>query len=311
MLIVGMATFMLCSIFTMGCVSRPDQKKNSKVLSISANWLKERFDMSTSFNEDQALIKAITSTYQLKRNDLSPGWSVYGKTLDGKKYIEFNGKTSMRSASVIKPFIVSAAYEYCLYPQNGAASLSLSETEKNEIRSLSKKAVSESDNEAANALILLIGEGDKNKGFNRINAWCQNKGFSKTSIGRLFLEANPTGDNYTSAFDCVKLLTDVYQKKLINAETSSELLEFLMEQSDRGKIPRYIDDKGVIIANKTGELNADYGLGFVDSDMALVYNEKGGFVLAVLMGDENNHFEETNETISLIAKNVFDTWLTK
>ena len=310
-LIVILIAFAACVFGGMTFFSKIDKPKESTVIGTSAKWLKTRYDNATPLKEDQTLARTLIDTYHLNRHDLSPGWSVYGETLDGKKFVSVNENSPTRSASIIKPFIVCAAYQYCLYPQNGERALSLSEAEKNEIRSLSNKAVSESDNDSANRLILLIGEGDKNKGFDRINTWCREQGFSQTKVGRLFLESNPTGDNFTSAADCVNLLTDVYHKKMVNDQTSSELIEFLKGQTDRGKIPRYIDGQGATIANKTGELNADYGLGFVDSDVALVYNERNGFALAVLMGDENNHFEETNETISLIAKTVFDAWMSK
>lgn len=312
LLIIILTVLLGGAIFARDMISKKPAAQTSETsLSDGVNWLNAHYDLTLKKRQDQALTQSLIDTFHLKKDDLSPGWSVYGETLDGKKSVAFRETTRMRSASTIKPFIVAAAYQYCLYPREGTHPSSLSETGKNDLHDLSQKAVSESDNEAANALILLIGEGDKTKGFDRINAWCREQGFSQTAVGRLFLETQPEGDNYTSAADCVKLLTGLYQKKIVNAQTSSELLAFLTAQSDRGKIPRYIDGQGAVIANKTGELNADYGMGFVDGDIALVYHEKGGFALAVLMGDEQNHFDETNETISRMAKTVFDAWMSK
>ena len=81
-------------------------------------------------------------------------------------------------------------------------------------------------------------------------------------MGRMLLESNENGENYTSAIDCCEFLKKVY---LNQCNHSLEMLRYLKQQERTDKIPAGVPDE-VEVANKTGELND------VENDAALILN---------------------------------------
>lgn len=49
-----------------------------------------------------------------------------------------------------------------------------------------------------NKLVNMLGDGDDEAGMRAVNAFCASHGYSSTSMGRLLLQSNEYGDNYTS-----------------------------------------------------------------------------------------------------------------
>ena len=179
-------------------------------------------------------------------------WSVYVRDL----YNESEGSVndhSMQAASLIKLYIMGAVYE-------NFDALSAS----GNLGDLLTKMITVSDNDAANELVKLLGGGDTSKGMMVVNSFCTQYGYNNTSMGRLLLTDNTTADNYTSVKDCGKFLYHMYNNKFTH---SSDMMELLLAQTRRGKIPAGIPD-GVQVGNKTGELDD------VQNDAAIVYAEK-------------------------------------
>ncbi len=100
-------------------------------------------------------------------------------------------------------------------------------------------------------------------------------------MGRLFLEEDPSGDNYTTANDCRALLESIYRGTCVSEEASAEMYEFLQEQTRVNKIPAGLTETSASAANKTGELSGEYG-DFVENDIAIVRDGGEAYILCVL-----------------------------
>ena len=84
-------------------------------------------------------------------------------------------------------------------------------TEKINLDDNLNSMITVSDNDAANTLVNYLGGGDDAAGMARVNKFCQDHGYTSTSMGRLLLADNSNGDNYTSVKDCGKFLKTIYQ----------------------------------------------------------------------------------------------------
>ena len=168
----------------------------------------------------------------------------------------------MQSASLIKLFIMGAVYEnYDVYASN-----------EQEIDTLLYSMITVSDNSAANTLVKMLGNGNTDEGKEVVTLYCQSHGYSDTSMGRLLLESNINGDNYTTVNDCANFLAAVYNHSMPH---SSEMLDLLSRQTVTYKIPEGVP---VRTANKTGELDT------VQNDAAIVFSESP-YVLCVMSED--------------------------
>ena len=196
----------------------------------------------------------------------------------------------MQAASLIKLYIMGAVYEnYETLLQTYSA-----DTLNNYLNPM----ITVSDNDAANALVEILGNGDTTVGMAAVNTFCQNHGFTDTSMGRLLLQSNENGDNYTSANDCGRFLKEIYQTynntssdgTLAHADAMYGLLKM---QERRNKIPADMPE-GVNVANKTGELDT------VENDAGIVYNTAKGIDLVICFMSEN--LSDTGNAQAVIAQ---------
>lgn len=249
--------------------------------------------------ETDPLLTGIRTAFLDEREARGQRWAVSIKRLTGedKSVLEYNGEERMQSASVIKVFIMAAILDK--YRETGG-----------EIDSLLEQMITVSDNEAANRLVELLGDGDFQAGSIAFVHFCADHGYFHTSIGRRFLESNPDGDNYTSACDCRQILSDIYNGTCVSKEASEKMLGLLSRQTLRNKIPSGLPD-GYRSANKTGEMPEGYGLGCIENDIAIVFGPDGDYVLVVLsndLGGDNGGAIQTIIGISaLTASEIFHT----
>ena len=216
-------------------------------------------------------------------------WSVYVCNLI--KNTEGNiDSHPMQAASLIKLYIMGAVYEnYETLLQTYSA-----DTLNNYLNPM----ITVSDNDAANALVEILVNGDTTVGMAAVNTFCQNHGFTDTSMGRLLLQSNENGDNYTSANDCGRFLKEIYQTynntssdgTLAHADAMYGLLKM---QERRNKIPADMPE-GVNVANKTGELDT------VENDAGIVYNTAKGIDLVICFMSEN--LSDTGNAQAVIAQ---------
>ena len=176
----------------------------------------------------------------------------------------------MQAASLIKLFIMGAVYENfdSLCDTYGADS----------VNNYLNPMITVSDNDAANTLVNMLGYGDDSAGMDAVNSFCQAHGYTSTSMGRLLLQDNTYGDNYTSVSDCGHFLKEIYQSNAGTTDTTlshtDAMYSLLKMQERRNKIPANLPE-GVKVANKTGELTG------VENDAGIIYSTAKGIDLVV------------------------------
>lgn len=201
---------------------------------------------------------------------------------------------SMQAASLIKLFIMGAVYENydVLCQQYGQSS----------VDSSLYSMITVSDNDAANTLVSYLGGGDSQTGMAAVNSFCQNHGYNDTSMGRLLLQSNAYGDNYTSVADCGRFLKSVYlsgyEKSSQDFTYGESMFSLLKAQTRRNKIPAQMPE-GVSVANKTGELSD------VENDAGIIYDTTNDLVI-VFMSENLSETGSAQTTIASLSREIYD-----
>ena len=233
-------------------------------------------------------------------------WAIAAMDLKTQAYSTVNAEQSMQSASVIKAFIMAAVYDKLVYPNEGTT---VSSDYESTLKPLLTSMITVSDNDSANELVRKLGGGDFQAGAAIVNEFCQERNYTATHLGREFLATDPTDDNYTNASDCCRLLSEIYNSSLVNADASAEMLSLLQAQTKTEKIPAGVPS-GVATANKTGELADSDKLGVVENDIAIVFDENHPYVLCVLSNNIQNN-TSAQDTIKKISADVYTYMTTK
>ena len=227
-------------------------------------------------------------------------WSLAYEDLKDGSQSFYHENLRMQSASVIKVFIMGAVYDRICYPADEKSAIYFEESYEGELRSLLEQMIRVSDNNAANRLVEILGEGDFSAGAKIVDQFAKEHGYTKVHMGRRFLESEPKDDNYVSARDCMAILSDIYHQKLVGPEASEKMLDILKGQTVKHKIPEGLPDQWTS-ANKTGEMPDGYGLGCIENDMAIVFSPTGDYILVVLsneLGGKNSQAQEIIRQVS-------------
>ncbi|MBA4392549.1 MAG: hypothetical protein C0407_03250 [Desulfobacca sp.] len=175
--------------------------------------------------------------------------------LNTKKMLaDINGKVIRNAASLIKLYVLLAAYD-------AIARQELQETP--EIERHLYRMIAISDNGATNYLIRRLGQGDALKGINTVNTLVRNMGFSGTRLRELIPEGGKTYANQTSAADTTLFYRLLYDQKLISPHYSQKMNEILLKNIHYRIKTAQINQDGVAVADKTGYvrgLNGDCGI---------------------------------------------------
>lgn len=219
-------------------------------------------------------------------------WSVYVKDLKTGGVISLNDR-SMSPASTIKAFVMAATFDRIKNKK-----LSYSST----IRSLLNSMITVSDNESYNALVRYnSSSGSFLAGADEINNYLSKNGYTYTRCRHSLHPASSAsvgnGSNTTSAKECGILLEKIYRGKCVSAAYSKEMLNLLLAQTRRWKIPSGVPS-GVKTANKTGENDS------VQNDMAIIFGPKTDYVLCVFSATGNEYYSVTR--IRSISQKVYD-----
>lgn len=246
------------------------------------------------------LTDALEKNYTIPLEANGESWAIAAMDLNTQDYSTIHAEQPMKSASVIKAFIMAAVFDKLVYPNEGT---SVSADYDNTLKSLLNSMITVSDNDAANELVRRLGGGDFQMGAAVLNTFCQERNYTSTHLGREFLAAAPTDDNYTSASDCCRLLSEIYNGTLVNADASADMLALLQAQTRTSKIPAGVPDN-VTTANKTGELSDPGNLGVVENDISIIFAKGHPYVLCVLSNNIQNN-SSAQETISKISADVY------
>ena len=214
-------------------------------------------------------------------------WAVYVQDLKSGTE-KSSGQSKMQAASLIKLYIMGAVYEN--YEKlTGTAG-------KEKVDALLQAMITVSDNEAANTLTKLLGNQDAAAGRAVVNAYCNSQGYEDSSMGRMLLESNENGDNYTSVKDCGLFLERIYKNSIPHAE---EMLNLLKQQERTGKIPAGVPS-GIETANKTGELSN------VENDAAIVFAGEHPYILCV-MSENLKDVAAAREAIVNLSGDIYES----
>lgn len=258
----------------------PPSKSSKKSVFNNANTKKASTD-----DKLETLLSQIQTTLPAGNGS----WSVYISDLVNDSEGNINAQR-MQAASLIKLYIMGAVYENYndIIQQYG----------KSTVDSYLYSMITVSDNDAANTLTSYLGGGDSSEGMRVVNDFCLSHDYTSTSMGRLLLQSNEFGDNYTSVSDCGHFLQEIYNKdssELIHADSMYDLLK---AQTRRNKIPAQMP-KGVNIANKTGELSN------VENDAGIIYDTPND-VIIVFMSENLSDTGSAQSTIASISRQIYD-----
>lgn len=237
--------------------------------------------------------------------DIGGQWALSVMDLREGRVYGWNEEVTMQSASVIKVFIMAAVYGRICYPADEASVIYAPEQYEGELKDLLTNMITVSDNASANRLVELLGYGDFQVGKDVVNSFCQSNGYSGTHLGRRFMEENPQDDNYTTAADCRKVLSDIYNGTCVCEEASRKMLALLQGQTVKTKISAGLPGS-VLSANKTGEMPEGYGLGCIENDIAIVYGEQRDYILCVLANNLDGRNEEARARIGDISRQIYE-----
>ena len=195
------------------------------------------------------------------------------------------GNKSMVAASIIKLYIAGCIYEL-QEKEPGSAPTDVDE--------LIRKMITVSDNDATNALVMELGNGDSAEGMNKVNTYCSRHGLTDSSMGRLMLDFDSETENYTSVKDASAFLRSVYNRKIAGAD---KILSYLKQQERTNKIPAGVP-ASVQTANKTGELES------VENDVAIVFSDHP-YVISIMTDNVIDTSAARNWIVDLSAQ-VYD-----
>lgn len=179
-----------------------------------------------------------------------------------------NGDSKMKSASVIKLFIMEYAFDRISKGEITPASV----VSGRELMGLIEDMIIYSDNEATNILI-------NHFGMDKINSFLTANGYSNTVVQRRMLDtaaASRGEENYTSVSDVMMFLDKLYNNQ--GAYPYGEMLDIMKSQQVATKLRRDMP-QNVIMASKTGELSD------VENDVAIVFADKGAYAIVCLTQD--------------------------
>lgn len=221
---------------------------------------------------------------------LSGNWSVYIKRLDTEEEYEYKNQI-MPSESLIKLFIMASYLE-----DKDFREIDLSDAQRQQLKDM----ITENNNEAANELVIDLGVGNPDDGRYQVNAFCAEQGLAQTTINQdLGVPISDTPENnLTSARNVGTLLDLIYFAECVSPSASQEMLDILLAQTVRDKIPLGIPE-GIEIANMHGSL------GKIEHDAALVLVPDGCSYILVVMSSDVDSPEQARETIIDISEKVY------
>ncbi len=190
------------------------------------------------------------------------------------------GSGNVKSEGWLKLFIMATAYNEV---KNG-------NIEEEAISSDVDRMITTDSNDAANAVLTTLGEGDIEEGINKVNEYLTRNNYNSTNMGeQLSTVEGATGsdNNYTSAANVSKLLNSIYNNKCINKTYSEKMMDILKRQLLIEYIPSAITEGTV--ANKTGEQSD------ILQDAAIVSIENANYILIVSASEISDKTEAASK----------------
>ena len=225
-------------------------------------------------------------------------WSIYVKNLDTDVSIVINDEP-VYAASLIKLFVMEKTFrDMDMLIDNDAAYTGSEEESRQKIMTTLENMIEISDNESYNELVRIESSSRSfSEGCTIINNYLQDSIYSETRIYHTLSPSNTEEErissnrNHTSAVDCGMLLEAIYDGTCVSEDASSQMLDLLLAQQSRGKIPAGVPED-IEVANKTGETDE------TQHDAAIVYGEDTDYIFCVL----SDEVPDSNAAASLIRE---------
>lgn len=244
-------------------------------------------DGTATGKEDELIEDTIAHTI----GSLSGSWDIWTESCSSRTFSHNtlgNSNERMISASLIKLFIMGAAYQEI---ENSIIS-------HDDVYQDIHNMIIVSDNDAANRLIRMMGQGETAAGFRIVNEFSKSIGCNDTEINRLMLENNGM-ENYTSSHDCALLLRMIYNGNCVSKKWSDEMLDHLKAQTINDRIPKGIP-YGMTVAHKTGNLS-----GICNGDVGIVFTEDEDYIICVIYNGDSSEWE-INNIIAEISEKTYN-----
>jgi beta-lactamase class A len=213
-------------------------------------------------------------------------WSVYVKNLTSGDSFSVNNRPS-RSASIIKLY-TAGAYLKALKNKE------INDTPDNAYDF--EYMIKESSNDSWKALEARLAQAYGTSQENVVNDFAQSEGYHQTYRDRYSAHGSTT-----SVKDTGRLLEKAYKGKFVSKKASARLIKYMKMQDHRAKIPKGLPEKGVVCANKTGELDT------VDNDAAIIWTKYQDYILVVMAEDVNKTMlavPEINKISEMVYKYI-------
>jgi beta-lactamase class A len=241
--------------------------------------------------------------------DINLNYSLFIKKFSTGEHISINANFQVPSASIIKLFIMGAAFQgvheelFTLHElitiKDGDripySIISLLQTNNTySIQDLITLMIVQSDNTATNLLISFLG-------MEYINSFIKNQGMKCTVLARKMMDltARECGyENYTSVEDVSKYLKLVYEGKVITPFFSQNMLDIMSNQLDISMMKREIPEE-VHIAHKTGDLP------YIKHDTGIVYTLAGDYIFSMFTWNAKDDLCG-KKLIGTVSKLVYD-----
>jgi beta-lactamase class A len=243
-----------------------------------------------------------------KRFDGTVGYIV--KDLRTGEVVESNQTGVFPSASLIKLPIMVVAFQAV---QEGRLSLAMPITLRRQdrrggsgvlkfaspgtvftLRELLEYMIIHSDNTATELIVQQLG-------FEYIQSTFQHLGLKDTEIhpdGFRLAARHVAEDNRTSPRDMAFCLEKIYQRKMVSAGASDQMLDILKHQKLRDRLPRFIPT-GWEIAHKTGLLRR------ACHDVGIVFSPGGDYLICVLTSHDAT-YKTAKRFIASLGRITFD-----
>ena len=145
-------------------------------------------------------------------------------------------------------------------------------------RELLEEMIIHSDNTATELIVRQLGIDYLQTAFTKL-------GLQDTEVhadGFRLSSRRVPDDNITSPRDMAYLLEKIYQRQLVSAEASDQMLDILKHQHLRDRLPRFLP-VGWQIAHKTGLLRK------ACHDVGIVFTPQGDYMICVLTAHDANY----------------------
>jgi beta-lactamase class A len=235
-------------------------------------------------------------------------WGVVVKKLDTGQYAAYNADVQQVSASLYKVWVLSELYHQASLDQinlDDYATVSYDDAYYDSLlndlrlpagttltfRRGAYQMITVSDNTAASLLVRSLGPDN-------INAFMR-----QNNLNHSVLNWTGPGDNLTTPIDVMHEMEMIATSKMVNAASSAEMLDTLLDQQINNRLPVNLPPEARI-AHKTGDL------GGLLHDAGIIYGPSGPFVI-VAMSSGLYSLNDAFTNMPLLARRVYDYFNSK